>query len=386
MNRPGKVNAAADKAKTLSNTRIGRVAPGENSLNLACLLYNDDYNGIDIVQFLENYSLRALNTFGIEARARFFSAAADTGELMTALEYAQAKNMGLFVLGGGSNILLLGNPDLVVLKNNLRGIETIEESEKLVRLRVGGGVVWHDLVSYAVAKGWGGIENLSLIPGTVGAAPIQNIGAYGTEIKDVFESLEAVHMHTGDTRLFSHADCRFGYRDSIFKREEKGRWIITSVTLQLTKAGEVNTSYGDIRKVLLSMGIAHPGIADVSRAVIQIRQSKLPDPAEIGNAGSFFKNPEVPEEFFLDLKERFPAMPGYHTTTGAVKIPAGWLIESNGWKGYREGNVGVHDRQALVLVNYGGATGEEVRNLASGIQESVEQKYGIKLHPEVNYI
>lgn len=338
------------------------------------------------MQFLENYSLRGLNTFGIEARARFFTAAANHGELMSALEYANAKNMGLLVLGGGSNILLLGNPDLVVLKNNLQGIDILEESEKLIRLRVGGGVIWHDLVLYAVAKGWGGIENLSLIPGTVGAAPIQNIGAYGTEIKDVFESLEAVNIRTGDTRLFSHADCRFGYRDSIFKREEKGRWMITSVIFQLRKSGEVNTSYGDIREVLRSMGVEEPGVADVSRAVIQIRRSKLPDPAEIGNAGSFFKNPEVPEAFFLELKERFPAIPGYPVGGGAVKIPAGWLIESHGWKGYREGNVGVHSRQALVLVNYGGATGDEVRNLASRIQESVEQKYGIKLHPEVNYI
>ncbi len=378
MNRPGKVNAFKSPYRTGST--------GENSLNLACLLYNDNYNGIDIVQFSENYSLRALNTFGIEARARFFSVAADIGELMDALEYAHTKSMELFVLGGGSNILLLGNPDLVVLKNNLQGIEILEEDEKLVRLRIGAGVVWHDLVAYAVAKGWGGIENLSLIPGTVGAAPIQNIGAYGTEIKDVFESLEAVNIRTGDTRLFAHADCRFGYRDSIFKREEKGRWMITSVILQLRKAGEVNTSYGDIREVLRTMGIAAPGIADVSRAVIQIRRSKLPDPAEIGNAGSFFKNPEVPEEFFTDLKERFPAIPGYPAGSGAVKVPAGWLIESNGWKGYREGNVGVHNRQALVLVNYGGATGNEVKDLASRIQESVEQKYGIKLHPEVNYI
>ncbi len=338
------------------------------------------------MQFLENYSLRTLNTFGIEARARVFSAAAGMEELMTALEYAHDKNMGLFVLGGGSNILLLGNPDFLVLKNNLLGIEVLEESEKLARVRVGGGVVWHDLVSHAVAKGWGGIENLSLIPGTVGAAPIQNIGAYGTEIKDVFESLEGVNIATGDIRHFSHADCRFGYRDSIFKQEEKGRWIITSVILQLRKTGEVNTSYGDIREVLRSAGIEHPGIADVSRAVIQIRRSKLPDPAEIGNAGSFFKNPEVPEAFFLGLKERFPAMPGYAAGSGEVKIPAGWLIESNGWKGYREGNVGVHSRQALVLVNYGGATGLEIRGLASRIQESVEEKYGIKLHPEVNYI
>ncbi len=338
------------------------------------------------MQFLENYSLRALNTFGIEARARVFSAATCLGELMTALEYAHSRNMGLFVLGGGSNILLLENPDFLVLKNNLLGIEILEESEKLVRLRVGGGVVWHDLVSHAVAKGWGGIENLSLIPGTVGAAPIQNIGAYGTEIKDVFESLEAVNMTTGDIRFFSHADCRFGYRDSIFKREEKGRWIITSVILQLRKTGEVNTSYGDIREVLRGAGIEHPGIADVSRAVIQIRRSKLPDPAEIGNAGSFFKNPEVPEAFFKELKERFPAMPGYPAESGEVKIPAGWLIESNGWKGYREGNVGVHSRQALVLVNHGGATGGEIRDLASRIQESVDEKYGIKLQPEVNYI
>ncbi len=338
------------------------------------------------MQFLENYSLRSLNTFGIEARAAFFSVAANMDELMEALEYAHARNKQLFVLGGGSNILLLGDTDRFVLKNNLHGIEVLEENREIVRLRVGGGVVWHDLVSYAVEKGWGGVENLSLIPGTVGAAPIQNIGAYGTEIRDVFENLEAINLSTGSMRVFSHADCRFGYRDSIFKREEKGRWIIISVTFRLTKTAQVNTSYGDIREVLRTMGAEHPGIADVSRAVIQIRRSKLPDPAEIGNAGSFFKNPEVPQEVFLGLKERYPTIPGYHTGSGEVKIPAGWLIESNGWKGYREGNVGVHDRQALVIVNHGGATGDEVRGLASRIIESVEEKYGIRLHPEVNYI
>lgn len=338
------------------------------------------------MQFLENYSLRALNTFGIEARAAFFAVAANMEVLMEALEYAHARNKELLVLGGGSNILLLGDPDRFVLKNNLKGMEVLEENDEMVRLKVGGGVVWHDLVAYAVEKGWGGIENLSLIPGTVGAAPIQNIGAYGTEIRDVFESLEAVSPGTGHTRVFLHADCRFGYRDSIFKREEKGRWMITSVTFRLSKTGQINTSYGDIREVLRSMGIAHPGIADVSRAVVQIRRSKLPDPAEIGNAGSFFKNPEVTEAVFLGLKERFPAMPGYHTGSGEVKIPAGWLIESNGWKGYREGNVGVHNRQALVIVNHGGATGSEVRDLAARIQESVEERYGLLLHPEVNYI
>lgn len=338
------------------------------------------------MQFLENYSLRGLNTFGIEARAAFFSQAEHIEELTEALEYAYARNKELFVLGGGSNILLLGNQDRVILKNNLCGIEVLEESREAVRLKAGGGVVWHDLVSYAVEKGWGGVENLSLIPGTAGAAPIQNIGAYGTEIKDVFESLEAVSLGTGNSRVFSHTDCRFGYRDSIFKREEKGKWMITSIVLRLRKSGEVNTSYGDIREVLRAMGVEHPGIADVSRAVIQIRRSKLPDPAEIGNAGSFFKNPGVPEEIFHDLRERFPAMPGYPAGSGQVKVPAGWLIESNGWKGYREGNVGVHSRQALVLVNYGGATGQEVRDLASRIQGSVEEKYGIKLQPEVNYI
>lgn len=337
------------------------------------------------MQFLENYSLRRHNTFGIEARARFFCEITGKQELLEALEYAGSRESGLFVLGGGSNILLMGDLDSLVLKNSFGGIDVLEEDTGTVRVRAGAGVVWHDFVMHAVSKGWGGVENLSLIPGTVGASPIQNIGAYGVEVKDVFDSLEAVNIRTGISRQFLHEDCRFGYRDSIFKREYKGEWIIVSVTFRLHKPGNVNTSYGDIRNVLELRGITNPGIADVSRAVIQIRQSKLPDPAVTGNAGSFFKNPEVTEAFFQALRERFPAIPGY-SAGGRVKVPAGWLIESAGWKGYREGSVGVHHRQALVLVNYGGATGAFIKELASRIQDSVEEKFGIKLIPEVNYV
>lgn len=337
------------------------------------------------MHFLENFSLQSYNTFGIEARARFFKEVADEDSLLATLAHCGKTRKELFVLGGGSNVLFMSDLDRVVLRNAIGGIQVLDEDTMRVRVKVGGGMVWHQFVLYAVSKGWGGIENLSLIPGTVGASPIQNIGAYGVELKDVFDGLEAIHVISGEKRTFNAAECEFGYRDSVFKRAYRGQWIITAVVFKLWKQGEVNTSYGDIKRVLAELGVSKPGIADVSRAVIQIRQQKLPDPAMIGNAGSFFKNPEVAIDFFAALKERFPNLPGY-LLENSVKVPAGWLIEQAGWKGHRSGNVGVHERQALVLVNFGGARGVEVQQLATQIQESVNAKFGIFLTPEVNYV
>lgn len=337
------------------------------------------------VRIEENISLKPFNTFGLSVSASRFAFIKEIPDLYEALNHVQGKGESLFILGGGSNILLLGDVSKLVLKIDLRGIELLEEDQDSVVVKVGAGVIWHDFVMYAVERGWGGIENLALIPGTVGASPIQNIGAYGVEIKETFVELEAINISSGVTKIFNRSECRFGYRYSIFKGEEKGRWIITSVTFRLRKHGLVDTSYGDLRQVLEAQGITDPTIRDVSRAVIQIRQQKLPDPALIGNAGSFFKNPEIPQSHYHSLKEKYGTIPGY-LMGNLVKVPAGWLIEKAGWKGYREGSVGVHDRQALVLVNYGGGKGAEIKQLAERIQASVEAKFGILLSPEVNYL
>jgi UDP-N-acetylmuramate dehydrogenase len=278
-------------------------------------------------------------------------------------------------------------PGLVV-RNVLRGIDIVQETDDLVHLKVGAGENWHALVLWAVERGYGGIENLSLIPGTVGAAPIQNIGAYGVEIKDVLVSVEALDLHN-DARIchFTNAECQFGYRDSLFKRTGKGRYCITSVTLALSKEPHVlHLGYGDVQKNIEAQGIVQPTIADVSRTVIQIRQSKLPDPAVLGNCGSFFKNPEVDRRVLDRIREAHPAAPGYDLPQGRVKIPAGWLIEQCGWKGRRVGATGCYEKQALVLVNYGGATGEAVKALAHTIIESVDERFGVRLEPEVNIL
>jgi UDP-N-acetylmuramate dehydrogenase len=337
------------------------------------------------VRLLENFSLQRLNTFGIDVRARFFSEATDENSLIACLEHAFRDGESLLFLGGGSNVLFLKDFDGLVVRNRIQGVEVVEEDASHVWVKVEGGMSWHAFVLQAVARNWAGIENLSLIPGTVGAAPIQNIGAYGVEVKDVIHSLEVIHIRSGKKRTLYAAECAFSYRDSIFKGEYKGDLIILSVTFRLQKGGEVNITYGDIHSVLKEMGIEKPGIADVSKAVIHIRQSKLPDPAVLGNAGSFFKNPEVSFDVFSDLKSRYPSLPGY-PLEGGVKVPAGWLIEQAGWKGYRSDKVGVHERQALVLVNYGGASGAEVVELATRVQESVEDQFGIRLVPEVNYV
>lgn len=333
------------------------------------------------LEIQRNCPLKNLNTFGIEAVAEELVTVRTLAALHDVIQWHKSP---IQVLGGGSNILLTGDLPGLTIKNEIKDIELFLENEHHVLVRVGGGVVWHELVLWAVEQGLGGIENLSLIPGTVGAAPIQNIGAYGVELKDVFHSLEACDLTTGETLVFHKDECQFGYRDSIFKREHKGRFCIAHVYLSLEKSANINTTYGDIQRTLAEMGIEKPTIRDVSNAVIHIRQSKLPNPAEIGNAGSFFKNPELEAVDFQRFIEQFPQASHYPQEDGRVKVPAGWLIEQAGWKGKRFGEVGCHAKQALVLVNYGRAKGEEVLALAKEIQASVEEKFGVLIVPEVN--
>ncbi|MGI4834332.1 MAG: UDP-N-acetylmuramate dehydrogenase [Janthinobacterium lividum] len=343
----------------------------------------------------EHVSLRPYNTFGLEAQARYFARFASADELGQLLALPQVQAGPLLVLGGGSNLLLTQDFAGVVLKNEIKGLEIIEEDAATyaAMLRAGAGESWHGLVEYALGQELHGLENLSLIPGTVGAAPLQNIGAYGVELQDAFERLEALKISTGQLRVFSKEECGFGYRESVFKRELRGRYIVTAVVLRLHRAAAQrppNVSYGAIRNTLTDLGVdAEPTPHDVSRAVVHIRRSKLPDPAEIGNAGSFFKNPEVSLGKFDDLQRRYPTLPGY-PVPGGVKVPAGWLIEQAGFKGLRRGEGlgthGVHAHQALVLVNHGGATGSELRALADDIIRGVRAQFGIELHPEVNIL
>jgi UDP-N-acetylmuramate dehydrogenase len=336
-------------------------------------------------------SLRPYNTFGIDAHARLFAVFTSVEELRELLARPEVQAAAKLVLGGGSNLLFTQDFDGIVLKNEIRGLETLDAdpADDTQLVRAGAGESWHGLVEYALGQRLSGIENLSLIPGTVGAAPLQNIGAYGVELKDAFEYLEAVEIGSGQLRRFSREECGFGYRESVFKGPLRNQFIVTGVVLRLHRRPQANTSYGAIRTTLEEMGVtAEPSPQQVSQAVISIRRSKLPDPAQIGNAGSFFKNPEVSQAKFDALRAEYPELPGY-PVPGGVKVPAGWLIEQCGWKGHRagaDGRYGVHDRQALVLVNHGGATGAEVRALAEEIIGSVREKFGIELHPEVNIL
>lgn len=337
------------------------------------------------MQVLQHVSLRPHNTFGIEALARYWITITSPEQLQALLRDPAYQSVPKLVLGGGSNVLFTQDFEGLLIKIAIPGIEVTKEDEKEVWIRSGAGVGWHALVMHCIERGYGGIENMSLIPGTVGAAPLQNIGAYGVEIKDVFSSLEAIEISTGDRRIFNAADCHFGYRSSVFKYESKGQYIITSVTLRLQKQPTLNTSYGAISDTLMQKGIHAPTIHDVSEAVIDIRRSKLPDPQQIGNAGSFFKNPVIPCTQYETLLADYPGMPGYPSEEG-VKVPAGWLIEQCGWKGKRRGNIGVHDKQALVLVHFGGERGEALMILAQDIKASVLQKFGITIEPEVNMV
>jgi UDP-N-acetylmuramate dehydrogenase len=338
------------------------------------------------MQIQQNFSLKPYNTFGIDAKARYFSTFASVdvlSELLTTNHKLQTTNL---ILGGGSNILFTKDYDGLVLKNEITGIEKVEEDEEHVYVRAGAGENWHKFVLYCINNNWAGVENLSLIPGNVGASPMQNIGAYGAEIKDVFHELKAFHVGEKTNYTFQLKDCGFGYRESVFKHKYKGQFVILTVTYKLSKTPKLNTSYGAVEQELERMGVKQPGIKDVSKAVINIRSSKLPDPKEIGNAGSFFKNPVIPSSKFEMLKSEFENIIGYKNKDGSVKLAAGWLIEQCGWKGFRRGDAGCHPKQALVLVNYGSATGNEIYNLSEEILQSVKERFDVTLEREVNII
>jgi UDP-N-acetylmuramate dehydrogenase len=330
----------------------------------------------------KNVSLLPYNSFGLDVKAEFFCEFSTAEELIESLDIASQGKM--MILGGGSNVLFRTDFSGTVLRNTIPGIEVSALGANEVIVKSGAGVVWHDLVMYCVERGYGGIENMSLIPGSSGAAPMQNIGAYGVEIKDVFHSLEALHISTGEVHTFSSKDCAFGYRESVFKRDLKGEYVITSLSLKLSKNSSLNTSYGAIEQELERLE-KEASIASISEAVVNIRRSKLPDPAVLGNAGSFFKNPVISDEQFAKLAKKFPSMPNYPAPAGK-KIAAGWLIEQCGWKGKDLGGYGVHDRQALVLVNRGKATGDKIFNLSEDIIHTVNEQFGIVLEREVNMI
>ncbi|MGI0105668.1 UDP-N-acetylmuramate dehydrogenase [Salinimicrobium sp. WS361] len=330
-------------------------------------------------------SLKPYNTFGIDVKARNFVEVTSVEELREVLKNTYASE--LFILGGGSNMLLTKDVQKTVVYINLKGIEILENNENDVLVKAMAGENWHEFVLYCIDHSFGGLENLSLIPGKVGTAPIQNIGAYGVELKDSFESCTALDIQTLQLKTFTKEECHFGYRDSIFKNEAKGKYIITSVSFRLSKNNhKLNTTYGSIDQFLEDKGVQTPTIANVSEAVIIIRQSKLPNPKELGNSGSFFKNPVVSKEVLQKLQQQYPEIPFYEVDGQQVKIPAGWLIDRAGLKGYREGDAGVHTRQALVLVNYGNAKGLDILQLAEKIQQKIWDMFGIEISPEVNII
>ncbi len=330
-----------------------------------------------------NINLKEFNTFGISVKAEMFAVFSSIEELKQILSHRNGKD--LLVLGGGSNLLLTKDFDGLVIKNEIKRFEVIEETSSEVIVESGAGENWQEFVLNCIDKGFGGIENLSLIPGSVGASPMQNIGAYGVEIKDVFESLSAFHIASGEIHYFDKTKCEFGYRESIFKNKVKGEYIILSVTFRLTKNPTINSSYGAINEQLKVMGIQAPTIKELSAAVIAIRQSKLPDPKIIGNAGSFFKNPTVDNVLLEKIQENYPDIPNYPAENGR-KLAAGWLIEKAGWKGRTFDNYGVHKLQALVLVNYGNCTGQEIFDLSSQIIQDVFEKFGVLLEREVNIL
>lgn len=336
---------------------------------------------------LENVSMLPYNTFGIDVSARYFveiNHLQEYIELVQTGNYAHVKHL---FLGGGSNLLLTKDIEALVVKIQMDGIVVVDEDANHIWVKAGAGVVWHDFVCYAVDHHWAGIENMSLIPGTVGAAPMQNIGAYGVEIKDSFDHLDALNLTTMQLERFDTARCAFGYRESYFKHEGKGQYLITAVCFRLNKQVEPQTSYGAIQSVLAEKGIVNPGISDVANVVIEIRQSKLPDPKEIGNSGSFFKNPTLSAEAAAELIKGYPNIPHYPVEgSSMIKFPAGWLIEQAGWKGFRSGDAGVHAKQALVLVNYGQAKGNEIQMLSEQIKKSILEKFGVVLETEVNIL
>jgi UDP-N-acetylmuramate dehydrogenase len=337
------------------------------------------------MQLSKDISLKKYNTFGIDVRAKYFYSVETIEQLITLLK--SLINKPKFILGGGSNLLLTKNIDAHVIYVNTKGIKVISDNKTHVNVSCAAGEEWHDFVLWTLEKGYGGIENLSLIPGKTGTAPIQNIGAYGVELKDVFVSCEAVERETLKTKTFRKEDCNFGYRDSVFKNDYKDKYVITSVTLKLTKSNHtLNYSYGAIKQILEKSQINTPSINDISNAVIKIRKDKLPNPSEIGNSGSFFKNPIISLDHFKKLKSEFSDIPSYPINENEVKVPAGWLIEKAGFKGLRLDNYGVHTKQALVLVNFGGASGQQISDLSRSIQEVIKKIFKIDLIAEVNII
>lgn len=333
----------------------------------------------------QNISLKPYNTFGIDVKAKHFTAVSNTNELIHVLKQENYPNK--LLLGGGSNMLLTQNFNGLVIHVNIQGIEVVCEDANFVTVKANAGTNWHEFVLWCLNNNYGGIENLSLIPGNVGTAPIQNIGAYGVELKDVFVSCETISIENQTLKVFKKEDCNFGYRNSVFKQEEKGKHVITSVTFKLTKQNHtLNTNYGAITSALENMGVTNPTIQDVSKAVISIRESKLPNPKIIGNSGSFFKNPVISVTHYNTLKHNFENIPSYPVSNTHVKVPAGWLIEQAGFKGKRFGNYGVHKNQALVLVNYGNAKGNDILKLSKIIQETVKRLFDISIEAEVNIL
>ena len=334
------------------------------------------------LQVRTQVSLKPYNSFAVEAQASHFTEAENDQQVREALSYAQRQQLPLLLLGGGSNLLLTADVEALVLRMASRGIRVLSDDGERVVIEAEAGESWHPFVQWTLAQGFAGLENLSLIPGTVGAAPVQNIGAYGVELKDLFAGLTALDRHSGELREFSLQDCAFAYRDSLFKRES-GRWVILRVRFALSRAAALHLDYGPVRQRLAEQGIGVPTALDVSQAICAIRSEKLPDPAELGNAGSFFKNPVVPVAQADALRLRFPDVVSYPQPGGLVaKLAAGWLIEQAGWKGCRLGAVGVHDRQALVLVHHGGGTGAELLALADAVRQSVRERFGVLLEQE----
>ena len=340
-----------------------------------------------VPRVVEHVSMLPYNTFGIDVQARYFVEINHLQEYIHLVQEGKYAHVKHLFLGGGSNLLLTKDVDALVVKIQMNGIEVLDEDADHVWVKAGAGVVWHDFVCYAVDHQWAGVENLSLIPGTIGASPMQNIGAYGVEIKDTFDHLDALNLATMQVERFDAARCAFGYRESFFKHAGKGQYLIASVSFRLHKNAQPDTSYGAIQSVLKEKGIENPSIRDVADAVIEIRESKLPNPKEIGNSGSFFKNPTVSASEAFRLMAAYPGIPNYPVEGSTdVKFPAGWLIEQAGWKGYRSGDAGVHAKQALVLVNYGKAKGGEIQALSEQIKKSILDKFGINLETEVNIL
>jgi UDP-N-acetylmuramate dehydrogenase len=336
------------------------------------------------LEMQHDLNLKPFNTFGIAAKALHFSTFNDWQQLPALL--SAFPDLPLLILGGGSNVLFTEDFQGVVLRNEIKGISVVSEDSDHVYVRSGAGEVWHEFVLHCIANNWAGLENLSLIPGSVGASPMQNIGAYGVEIKDVFHQLSAYHIASGEIHHFNKEQCQFGYRESVFKRTLKNQYVIIDVTFKLHKKPTLKTSYGAIQQELEKLNISEPTIQDISKAVITIRQSKLPDPKVLGNAGSFFKNPVVSMQLFENIQTKYPEVSFYPISETEVKLAAGWLIEKAGFKGLKLANCGVHDKQALVLVNYGGSTGQQILDLSTQIIEQIQQLFGLTLEREVNII